>query len=133
MELNLHQMGLTSQVSAPENLASSGNLLPTKVAYILNWPDSLNNKFILIPCNTENIIPVCYRSALVLDINLDPTILRISYLCDIGQPSCLILTLIPSRRYSEQHQPDYYNIIFPGNSVGNKWMLDRLPTLPGLP
>ena len=70
-ELNLHQMGLTSQVSAPENLASSGNLLPTKVAYILNWPDSLNNKFILIPCNTENIIPVCYRSALVLDIDLD--------------------------------------------------------------
>ena len=26
VELNLHQMGLTSQVSAPENLACSGNL-----------------------------------------------------------------------------------------------------------
>jgi len=29
-ELNLHKMGLTSQVSAPENLASSGDQLPTK-------------------------------------------------------------------------------------------------------
>ena len=29
VELNLHQMGLTPQVSAPENLASSGDQLPT--------------------------------------------------------------------------------------------------------
>ena len=54
-------------------------------------------------------MPVWYRSALVLDIDLDPLL----------------------NEFRTTISYDHYNMT--GNSMENKWMLDRLPTLPGLP
>ena len=59
MELNLHQMGLTSQVSAPEKLASSGDPLPTK-RQLRNRPD--NPQDFLVYAQT-NLITSCLPRA----------------------------------------------------------------------
>ena len=56
VELNLHQMGLTSQVSAPENLASSGGRHASFYSFLLNLRRSLccNWWFFLCDKCTQN-------------------------------------------------------------------------------